>query len=98
VCRSGQQKRRPRPRSGTPTRYTNTDTLDTNNRGTSNRTTDDDVVTLNSRDYDDAPSVTVGCFTYCSADDDVVVDVVVVVVYATSTPTSRPSVTRPGRL
>jgi len=92
---SGQQKQRPRPRSGTPTRYTNTDTLNTNNRSTSNRTTD--VVTLDSRDYDDA-SVTVGFFTYCFADDVVDVVVVVVVVYATSTPTSRPSVTRPGRL
>lgn len=86
--RFGHQERRFRPRSGTPTRYTNTDTLNTNNRSTK-RTTD--VVTIDGRDY--GASVAAGCSAYCSADD------VAVVVCATSTSsTSRPSVTRPGRL
>jgi hypothetical protein len=87
---SGYQKRRLRPRrrssGGTPTRYTNTlntDTLNTNNRST-NRTTD--VVTIDGRrDYGTAVAAAAGCSAY-------------VVVRATSTSTSRPSVTRPGRL
>lgn len=86
--RSGHQERQLRPRSGTPTRYTNTDTLNTNNRST-NRTTD--VVTIDGRDYGASVAVVAGYSAYCSADD------VAVVVCATSASTSRPSVTRPGR-